>query len=234
MGIVQNKKFNKIFQIGFNKCGTVSIHEVLIEAGLKSVHWDEPHFEGDNFFNATYGTRGLIGKQIVDNIVNGVKPLEGVDQYDCYVDMEWLNQYPLIDNYKLLDKTYPRSLFIFNTRPLHKWIKSKLRHGMGNHWKRYQEVVAFKGIILKSKKEVVEYWKKEWEQHHSEVLRYFEDRDDFVFFNIENESQKLIDFLNKWGIPAKTLPHKNKTRYVASGKYNPELQYREDKKIKNK
>jgi hypothetical protein len=66
------------------------------------------------------------------------------------------------------------------------------------------------------------------------VLRYFEDRDDFVFFNIENESQKLIDFLNKWGIPAKTLPHKNKTRYVASGKYNPELQYREDKKIKNK
>ena len=31
----------KIFQIGFNKCGTTSIHRMLVANGINSVHWDK-------------------------------------------------------------------------------------------------------------------------------------------------------------------------------------------------
>lgn len=30
----------KIFQIGFNKCGAVSLHKFFLDNGLKSIHWD--------------------------------------------------------------------------------------------------------------------------------------------------------------------------------------------------
>ena len=31
----------KIFQIGFNKCATVSLHKFFESNGLKSIHWDK-------------------------------------------------------------------------------------------------------------------------------------------------------------------------------------------------
>jgi len=34
------KNFKKIFQIGFNKCGTTSIHQFLLNNGIRSVHWE--------------------------------------------------------------------------------------------------------------------------------------------------------------------------------------------------
>jgi hypothetical protein len=108
------RKFNKIFQIGFNKCGTTSIHNLFVQCGLKSVH---------------HG-KGIIARKICYNIINNKKMLDGVDKYDCYTDIESVHhmQYPFITHYKLLDEQYPNSLFILNTRPINKWIESRLKN----------------------------------------------------------------------------------------------------------
>jgi len=48
------------------------------------------------------------------------KMLDGIDQYDCYTDIEHVQSlsFPLIEHYESLDKDYPNSLFILNTRPI--------------------------------------------------------------------------------------------------------------------
>lgn len=52
------KIMKKIFQIGFNKVGTVSLHEFFLKNGISSVHWD----------------RGNLSKTIHSNKLSG-KPL---------------------------------------------------------------------------------------------------------------------------------------------------------------
>jgi hypothetical protein len=190
------RKFNKIFQIGFHRCGTTSIHNLFINAGLKSIHWDN----------------GRPGKIILENIINDKMPLTNIEDYDCYTDIEYQNNFPLIDHYKLLDEKYPNSLFILNTRPLTKWIKSRLNHHNGLFWIEYQKDKKLQGIYLVSKKDVVHHWKKEWEKHHKEAIQYFKNKENFLFFDIEKEPEKIIAFLKKWGIKADYLPHSHKTQ----------------------
>jgi hypothetical protein len=192
---MMNKKFNKIFQIGFNKCGTSSMHFLFKECGLKSVHWDN----------------GFIAKKIIENINKNEMPLKDVNQYTCYTDVEYNYQYPFIEHYKLLDQKYPNSLFILNTRKKENWIKSRIRHMNGLYLKNYIILKTEKEKRIISQKEAVGYWEKEWDLHHKEVQEYFNSSPNFLIFDIENESYKLIEFLNKWGINAKKFPHINKT-----------------------
>jgi hypothetical protein len=41
----------KIFQIGFNKCGTSTIHHYLRANGVRSVHWDDGRLAQRMFAN---------------------------------------------------------------------------------------------------------------------------------------------------------------------------------------
>lgn len=186
------KPYNKIFQIGFNKCGTTSIHELFIQSGLNSVHWGG----------------GNVAKTIQYNIDNNIMPLTGVDEYDCYTDIEDLptNSFPLIDHYKLLDEKYPDSLFILNTRPVDKWITSRLKHQNGKYTEQYKSV-----LNITSDEELISKWTSDWDKHHEDVLTYFENNNRFIMFDIENEGDELITFLRSWSIPAKSLLHLHKS-----------------------
>ena len=193
MKTVQAKQFNKIFQIGFNKCGTTSIHDLFLDSGLRSVHWD----------------KGIVAQKIVYNMAHNKKMLDGIDQYDCYTDIEHMQSlsFPLIEHYESLDKDYPNSLFILNTRPIDNWIKSRLNHRQGLYLKEYKQASQ-----IESDEEIVENWKTHWYNHHKQVLEYFENKKNFLFFDIEKEPEKIIEFLKKWGVEASKLPHSHKTQ----------------------
>lgn len=186
------KLHNKIFQIGFNKCGTTSLCQMFIESGLKSIHWDG----------------GNIAKKIHSNIKQNKPPLDGVDGYDCYTDIENINtnSFPLIDYYELLDKTYPNSLFILNTRPLDNWIKSRLNHQGGEYANTFKKVLG-----VDTNEELVKIWTEQWTEHHNKVIEYFKNRDNFIIFDIETEGDKLTEFLRGWSIPVTNFPHLHKS-----------------------
>jgi hypothetical protein len=183
---------NKIFQIGFNKCGTVSIHKFFIKNGLKSVHWD----------------KGNLANTIKENHENNLPILKGYEDFDCFSDMENVKMglYIPILYFKELDKQYPNSKFILNVRPIDNWIKSRLNHG------KYLEIS--KETLNLSEEEIIELWKKQWNTHINEVKEYFKERpNDLCIFDIETEGDKFIKYIgNLIELKIFEFPHRNKTR----------------------
>ena len=106
------EKINKIFQIGFNKCGTVSVYHFFENNGLKPIHWD----------------MGRLADTIKRNYESNLPILNGYEGYDCFTDMENVNNnnYAHLTYYKEFDIQYPNSKFILNLRPIDNWIKSNM------------------------------------------------------------------------------------------------------------
>jgi hypothetical protein len=169
-----DRKFNKIFQIGFNKCGTTSIHNFFLQNGLKSIHWDNTN----------------LAKTIKNNSDNNQPLLSGYEQYDCFTDMESLGDhfYIYLTHYKELDKQYPNSKFILNVRDKEKWIKSRMKHNNYLEYFRRNTGLNTDGVI--------NLWHNQWDNHISDVLEYFSDRnDDLLHFNIETENEKFVYYM---------------------------------------
>ena len=110
----------KIFQIGFNKCGTVSLwvlFKYYCKPSIPCIHWDD----------------GKLALKIENNLHQDKPLLSGYDYYTFYSDMEsvfYENSYPTIIEaykyYQILDKQYPHSKFILNTRNVDNWILSRI------------------------------------------------------------------------------------------------------------
>ena len=100
----------KIFQIGFNKCGTRTIHRYLTRNGVSSVHWDA----------------GRLAKRMYANLAEGRELLAGYEEFDAFTDMEYLDEFgtTYLEGYKLypyLAAQYPNAVFILNTRNREAW-----------------------------------------------------------------------------------------------------------------
>jgi hypothetical protein len=183
---------NKIFQIGFNKCGTVSIYHFFKENGLKCIHWD----------------MGMLANTIQRNHKNNEPLLTSYEKYDVFTDMENVSQnlFSHVAYYKELDAQYPGSKFILNIRPIDNWIQSRVNHP------NYLE--TFKQITGLNENSVTELWKTQWTQHVDSVTTYFKDRpDDLLIFDIECESHKLVEFSSRFmTLKTTKFGHYNKTK----------------------
>lgn len=185
------KKFNKIFQIGFNRCATTAIHIFFEKNGLKSVHWD----------------KSLLAQKIHKNHLDKKPLLEGYEEYDCFTDMESAkdNIFIYLTLFKELDKQYPNSKFILNIRNIDDWIKSRV-----NHWgylKFYQDNTGF------DNDEIITLWRRNWEDHILNVKNYFNNRpNDLIVFDIDNESEKFVNYIdNLISLKNKSFHKYNKT-----------------------
>jgi len=172
----------KIFVIGFNKCGTKTIHEFFKKNQIPSYHI------GD--FWLTFKQR------IALNLKEDKRFLEGYEQYTVFSDSE-----DIVDNYKLLDHQYPDSRFILNTRDINRWLVSRLNHG-----RRKPKVIYPDGRYCDFSNKLhnvnytwpewVEIWKEKWIKHHNDVDTYFKDKDNLLIFNIEQDKPiKIMEFL---------------------------------------
>lgn len=210
----------KIFQIGFNKCGTYSIYHLFNQYSRprhKTIHWDH----------------GKLAYSIYNNITSGKAfPLSEYDQYFVFTDMECFiaddsNNIRHITIYKdffdLLDINYPDSVFILNTRPVDHWIKSRLQHRnphntiINNHdphiCNNYPMYIDLYKSIYKTtnEKDITDIWKNEWYEHHDTIQLFFGHRPkDLLVYDIENDSfDKFVKFFDYHNIYFSTnqMPH---------------------------
>ena len=176
------KTINKIFQIGFNRCGTSSLHEFFLANGINSIHWDG----------------GRLAQAIIGNKAANRPLLTGYESFKCFTDIENvdLNLFPHVSHYKDLDKAYPDSKFILNTRNVDAWIESRM------NW--LVRGVPYKDIFKRNNgvnddDALREIWRNQYLQHRADVIDYFKDRpDDLLVFDIENEPAKLAEFFKPY------------------------------------
>ena len=201
---------NKVFVVGFPKCGTTSIHDAVSEAGLKSVHWgwyNSPEYMPKHLvrFGKKVTSVGVMIKQAKDEgkpllyFLNGFNAFTQMD-----VTVQGYNYWPQLEDVPLLDRQYPGSKFIFNTRPLDKWISSVNRWGDMKTRLTKADIPGLPYGIGYKDEELINW--HEW--HRNNMLNYFGgENDKFTIFNIEKDDpQKLAKFLRLEKI---SLGHKN-------------------------
>ena len=97
----------KIFQIGFNKTATSSLHSFFVGCRYNSVHWHA----------------GMLARRIFNNKEKGRSLLYGYEDFDAFSDMECMVpdsgvRYVAEELYEDLYEEFPSALFILNVRPL--------------------------------------------------------------------------------------------------------------------
>jgi glycogen synthase len=211
----------RIFQLGFNKCGSQSLHRLFCVNEIPAIH---------------YGA-GTLASSIFNNHIKG-RPLLG-DEYQRFVaffDMENIYDslgpvYIALSLFKKLDKQYPGSKFILNTRDREKWIKSRSTHGdIANHL-NYIAIVGDKYNL--TEEQVKERWRQEWDEHHKSVLEYFKDRpNDLLVYDIECEPiAKVCDYFSEQlGLTLKPELYMHINKTMPFGERQPTETLRTDNK----
>jgi Sulfotransferase domain len=179
--MVQTTERPRIFQIGFNKCGTRTLHAFFVRNRISAVHWDEGRLAARMFTNLQFGRRCM----------------DGYDQ-TAFSDMQLVDNVIVLFGHKLfreLDAQYPKSFFILNTRDLDKWMTSWLSHVSANPNRGSLRARMAKALGI-SDQELIELRRTEWELHHAAVRQYFGERERFLEFHIERDHPtKLSAFL---------------------------------------
>jgi hypothetical protein len=105
-----------VFIIGFNKCATQSLSSFFEANGFPAVHWDHGNLALAMMTNAA-AQRPLLHPYDAD--------------FRVFSDMHFLNDSISVEAnafFPTLDRDYPGSFFVYNTRPMAAWIKSRLAH----------------------------------------------------------------------------------------------------------
>ena len=164
-----------ILQIGFNKCGTTSLHRFLLDSGIASVHWQ----------------RGEMARRIMARIDAGQDPIRDFPAKIAFTDMISLETGALLEPYKrfeYLHSWYPRALFILNTRDREGWVASRAAHafGHGRLVSRYAQCLAI------PEDQVSDFWRSEWDVHHTLARAYFRNSPNFLEFDIERDDPDTL------------------------------------------
>lgn len=176
----------KIFCIGLNKTGTISLHRALETLGFRSLHFGGPE------------VAGLI-KQAESE---GRRLADLLGDYDAYSDI-----WRLSERFDVLDRQYPGSKFILTTRDLEGWLDSRRRHVERNIVRK--ELGRYSGQFLTVD---IEDWTRLYHEHHQRVRAYFADRpDDLLVMDITRGDgyELLCPFLGV-EIPEEPFPWENR------------------------
>lgn len=177
----------KVFCIGLNKTGTISLHEALATLGFRSLHWGGPQIR------ITIERALEAGRPLVDDL----------GPYDAFSDILVLSEH-----FDVLDEQYPASKFVLNTRPLDDWIDSRRRHVERNVERHARG--EYHGTFLTVDPDG---WTAEYVAHHARVRAYFADRpDDLLTIDISagDGYELLCPFLGR-PVPDTPFPwrHRN-------------------------
>lgn len=175
----------RIFGIGLNKTGTISLHEALTTLGYRSLHWGGPE------------VRVVVEKALAD----GRGLVDDFADVDAFSDI-----WRLSENFELLDRQYPGSRFVFTTRPLDDWIESRRKHVERNVARA--ETGEYTGNFLEVDPDA---WAAEYKLHHERVAAYFEGRENLLVLRITEGDgyERLCPFLGAVE-PAAPFPARHK------------------------
>ena len=102
-----------VFSIGFNRCGTQSLHKMFMDNGYESIHWDW----------------GKAEDTMKENHKAGNPLLTGYETATLFSDIDFLTRH-----FVLFAEQYPESKFIYNYRDIEGWIKSRKNLYQTNGW----------------------------------------------------------------------------------------------------
>ena len=169
----------KIFCIGFDKCGTTSLHNFFRFQGLKSIQWKYP------------GNRFLGVEAAKCRNERDCKKLFSVGQ--CFLNFTHFGEDEFFDPYDMFPmwkSAFPDAYFIFNDRNVEEWILSRKRYKNGKGLRRYMKVTGA------SEAETIEHWRKRYCEHKKNVLAFFSGDPRFCHFMIgEDDISKIISVL---------------------------------------
>ena len=183
----------RIFQIGFNKCGTSSLYQFFVRNGIPSVHWQD----------------GFLAARIHARMSAGQDPILDYPETTVFTDMVHLTHQILVEPYRAFDTLYrwhPDAYYVLNTRNCTDWIESRVRHGLVP---RYQSVFG-----LPDEAAVRRHWMREWYEHHARVLGFFASRPGrlLVYDLDRDQPEKLAGFLAaNWHLDPALFGHDNRT-----------------------
>jgi glycogen synthase len=199
--IASTTNIPKIFQVGFNKCGTQTLHDFFWANKIRSIH---------------YGC-GKLAVSIDDNYMHN-RPLISAEyqSYCGFFDMENIYAdepiYIAQKMFKELDNQYPGSKFILPVRDKAAWLNSRSKHIDIANQRTYVEVLCQQYNITKD--ELIDKWSQEWDKHHAEVLEHFKDRpQDLLIFHVGQDSpEKICEFFKDYfHLNPELYKHLNKT-----------------------
>lgn len=184
----------RIFGIGMQRTGTMSLHDAFVSLGLDSGHWKS----------------GDWAKAIWQE-VNRWGHSRTLERDYCLVD----NPIPVL--YQKLDRAYPGSKFILTVRGEDEWLKSvrKLWTLEGNPRRWVWDIDGFThrmhGIVYGQAEFDEATFRARYRQHNAEVMRYFAGRNDFLRIEV-NERTTMDDLCEFIGRPMrfKQFPHRHK------------------------
>ncbi len=105
-----------VFIIGFNKCATRSLSSFFKANGFPAIHWDN----------------GNLALAMMKNAAEQRPVLQPYDaDFRVFSDLTFLNSCLSVEGnafFPTLDRDYPGAFFIYNTRSMEGWIKSRLAH----------------------------------------------------------------------------------------------------------
>lgn len=173
----------KVFQIGFNKCGTKFLTELFKINGLPGVHW----------------AAGALAENIAYSKAAGQPPLsQWCKDFILFTDMECVHKFdqPMIESFKdyqFLDNSFPGAIFVLNTRNVDDWLVSRYTHQGGAYAKFH---ALHLGVSIP---DLAEVWYEDWHAHVTSCREYFRGRNEFVEIDIDvtkpNDYQEIF---SKW------------------------------------
>lgn len=169
----------KIFFIGFNRCGTTSLHRLMARSGANSVH-----------YRIRRGPK--MAPRMFSNLSVGLPIMAGFEQFETYSDFNYMAAGMLLEAqtlYPALYEEYPDSYFVLNTRNREKWLASRTHFAV-----REATMLSYAQEVLDmSEPEVLALWTRQWDTHHSDVPAFFAARPKARFMIFDIESQPIGD-----------------------------------------
>ncbi|CAJ1380669.1 unnamed protein product [Effrenium voratum] len=207
--------------LGLPKCGTTSLNDAFVAAGLRSVHWALD--VGKNSKNdkqlrewGTGSEERLVGRLIQSAVMQNKPPFSLLPQVDAFAEINglyWADRkkesvrafFPQVQYLQHLLQAYPDAHFILNVRDHGAWARSVSQH---NDMQRRLTLAELPNLPRGSgSAEELMAW-AEW--HHQRVIKfatYSQVR--FLRFDIDvHGAAELSAFLGremKW-------PHSNATK----------------------
>src|SRR5437773_272388 len=114
----------KIFFIGFNKCGTTAIHHFLHYQGIRSAHWKVGN--------------EILAEEIEKRSSSPPDLKQFLSGWTAYSDLIFSTEELIIDGHKhfqLFDQLFPDAYFVLNDRDTEAWIASLMRHREGEFFR---------------------------------------------------------------------------------------------------
>lgn len=163
-----------VFIIGMNKTGTTSLHNFFESHGWPSIHWDG----------------GRLAETMLRNSLRGRRVLKGYDRrFRVFSDMVINNREMRFEANTLfpaLDRDYPGSYFILNTRDEDRWIASRSAH----YLKRFDMTLVdlecrVSGLRLPEL--ATTKWRNDRREFESRVENYFNGSPRFLSIDIARD-----------------------------------------------